>query len=293
MAQQSFSKKICHELLLFEDYLHSCKTMPLQKDKIIVDKEKTLEIIETLRAYHCADRDGKRGENEAPEVTTFIKADSLPEIPKVKNKKEFDKAVGDLNKELAKKREEAYAELAEEMAKKRKEEEEKLLTKVKNAQKIADQALAQNNAVKTKAEPIAPTLPMPEKNPKAVSEDEAKRIINEAQIKADYMLSQAETKAYMKQEEVDKLLSAKITEAEKKAEEIIKNAHDEADSILADAEQKTLDMTAAGLKKAADFVEQAEHIYKQQLEVLHNDREDIVNILKQFDSTDNDGEAHE
>ena len=36
MAQQSFSKKICHELLLFEDYLHSCKTMPLQKDKIIV-----------------------------------------------------------------------------------------------------------------------------------------------------------------------------------------------------------------------------------------------------------------
>lgn len=290
MAQQNFSKKICHELLLFEDYLHSCKNAPLQKDKIIVDKEKTLEIIETLRAYHCADRDGKKGDNEAPKVTTFIKADNLPEIPKVKNKKEYDKAVIDLNKELAKKREEAYAELTEEINKKRKEEEDKLLAKVKNAQKIADQALAQNNAAKKNE----PTLPMPEKNPKlAASDEEAKRIISEAQIKADYMLSQAETKAYMKQEEVDKLLSAKIAEAEKKAEEIIKNAHDEADGIMAEVEQRAADMTTAGLKKAADFVEQAEHIYKQQLEVLHNDREDIVNILKQFDTADDDGEDNE
>ena len=82
-------------------------------------------------------------------------------------------------------------------------------------------------------------------------------------------------------------MSAKIAEAEKKAEEIIQNAHDEADGIMAEVEQRAADMTAAGLKKAADFVEQAERIYKQQLEVLHNDREDIVNILKQFD---NDGE---
>ena len=42
MAQNSFSKKICHELLLFEDYLHSCKNAPLLNDKIIVDKEKTV-----------------------------------------------------------------------------------------------------------------------------------------------------------------------------------------------------------------------------------------------------------
>ena len=286
MAQNSFSKKICHELLLFEDYLHSCKNAPLQKDKIIVDKEKTLEIIETLRSYHCADRDGRQNDSEAPEVMTFVKAD-MPEVPRVKNKKEFDKTVADLNKELEQKRAEAYAALNEEMAQKRKEEEEKLLTKVKNAQKIADQALTQSTAA-PKIEPKSPTLPMPEKNPKITANDEeAKRIINEAQIKADYMLSQAETKAYMKQEEVDKLLSAKIAEAEKKAEEIIQNAHDEADGIMAEVEQRAADMTAAGLKKAADFVEQAERIYKQQLEVLHNDREDIVNILKQFD---NDGE---
>lgn len=287
MAQNSFSKKVCHELLLFEDYLHSCKTAPLQKDKIVVDREKTLDIIETLRAYHCADRDFKKNDSEAPEVTTFVKAD-LPEIPKVKNKKEFDKAVEELNAELAKKREEAYAELAKEIDKKRKEEEERLLAKVKNAQKIAEQAIAQNSAnqpqAKVKAETANnPTLPMPEKPKNSAADEEAKRIISEAQVKADYLLSQAETKAYMKQEEVDKLLTAKIAEAEKKAEEIIKNAHDEADSIMIESEKRSFDLTAAGLKKAADFIEQAEYIYKQQIEVIHTDREDIVNILKQLD----------
>ena len=55
---------------------------------------------------------------------TFVKAD-MPEVPRVKNKKEFDKAVADLNKELEQKRAEAYAALNEEMAQKRKEEEEK------------------------------------------------------------------------------------------------------------------------------------------------------------------------
>lgn len=296
MAGNNFSKKICHELLLFEDYLHSCKNAPLQKDKIIVDKYKTLEIITELRSYHCADRDVKKNDTEAPEVTTFVKAGEVKAaqaepVIKVKNKKEFDQAVIELNKELEKKREEAFAELAKEIEQKRKEEEARLLAKVKNAQKIADQALAKNNATTQQTSPApqpsvpaSPTLPMPEKNPKTVqSEEEVRRIISEAQVKADYMISQAETKAYMKQEEVDRLLNAKIAEAEKKAEEIIKNAHDEADSIISDSHQRSADLTAAGLKKAADLIEQAERIYKQQLEVIHTDREDILNILKQFD----------
>ena len=68
-----------------------------------------------LRSYHCADRDGRQNDSEAPEVMTFVKAD-MPEVPRVKNKKEFDKAVADLNKELEQKRAEAYAALNEEMA---------------------------------------------------------------------------------------------------------------------------------------------------------------------------------
>ena len=287
MATNNFSKTICHELLLFEDYLHSCKNAPLQKDKIIVDKYKTLEIITELRSYHCADRDNKKSDGtEAPQVATFVKADDLKTESKVKNKKEFDNAVAELNKELAQKREEAFAQLAAEIEQKRKDEEAKLLAKVKNAQKIAEQAIAKNNLAQAQAKtPVEPVLNIPKKEtPASVSEEEAKRIISEAQVKADYMISQAETKAYMKQDEVDKLLHAKIAEAEKKAEEIIKNAHEEADRIMLDVQQKSADLTAAGLKKAADFVEQAERIYKQQLEVIHNDREDIINILKQFEA---------
>ena len=290
MAANNFSKKICHELLLFEDYLHSCKNAPLQKDKIIVDKYKTLEIITELRSYHCADRDNKKNDgSDVPQVGTFVKADDLKNESKsevkVKNKKEFDNAVVELNKELAQRREEAFAQLAKEIEQKRKDEEAKLLAKVKNAQKIAEQAIAKNNLAQAQAKtPVEPVLNIPKKEtPASLSEEEAKRIISEAQVKADYMISQAETKAYMKQDEVDKLLHAKIAEAEKKAEEIIKNAHEEADRILLDVQQKSADLTAAGLKKAADFVEQAEKIYKQQLEVIHTDREDIINILKQFE----------
>lgn len=56
MGGNSFSKKMCQELLLFEDYLLSCKPTLLHKDQIIIDRDRTFRLIAELRSYHCADR---------------------------------------------------------------------------------------------------------------------------------------------------------------------------------------------------------------------------------------------
>lgn len=56
MSGNPFSKKMCHELLLYEDYLLSCKPSLLHKDQIVVDRQRTLGLIAELRSYHCADR---------------------------------------------------------------------------------------------------------------------------------------------------------------------------------------------------------------------------------------------
>lgn len=68
MGGNPFSKKVCQELLLFEDYLLSCKSTFFHKDQIIVDRERTLALIAELRSYHCAEGRGALSEGEVSET---------------------------------------------------------------------------------------------------------------------------------------------------------------------------------------------------------------------------------
>ena len=68
MGGNPFSKKVCQELLLFEDYLLSCKSTFFHKDQIIVDRERTLSLIAELRSYHCAEGRGALSEGETSEA---------------------------------------------------------------------------------------------------------------------------------------------------------------------------------------------------------------------------------
>ncbi len=56
MASSNFSKKMCQELLLYEDYILSCKPMRFNKDNIVVERQTLMDLIVRLRSYHCADR---------------------------------------------------------------------------------------------------------------------------------------------------------------------------------------------------------------------------------------------
>jgi len=294
MASNEYSKKMCNELLILEDYLMSCRSANFQKDKIIVDKYKVLDIISSLRSYHCTDRADAQEEVKKAEPKVVAKiandepvrsdlADKEPasiedaaenkESTPVQNSEEILYNDQDLVRYMEKKRAEAMKALEEEMAVRKAEEEQKLMNRVKNAQMIADQSLE-----KTKASH--------EENAVLIiseAEIKAKQIVSEAKINAEYMISQAETTAHVKQEEMEILLNEKIAAAEKQAEEIIAKATAQAEQILEQNERDAANVTLAGFKRAESYIEQAEGIYLQQLGVIKTDREALNNILKVLD----------
>ena len=82
MGGNPFSKRMCQELLLFEDYLLNCKTPLFHKDQLIVDRERTLGLVAELRSYHCADGRSALSEGDGAEInlleTLEETAEALP-----------------------------------------------------------------------------------------------------------------------------------------------------------------------------------------------------------------------
>ncbi len=91
MGGNPFSKKMCQELLLFEDYLLNCKSPLFHKDQLIVDRERTLELVAELRSYHCADgrMRSQEGENEAADLLDMLE-ETAEVAPQPVQKKKTD-----------------------------------------------------------------------------------------------------------------------------------------------------------------------------------------------------------
>lgn len=102
MGGNPFSKKMCQELLLFEDYLLNCKSPLFHKDQLVVDRERTLGLVAELRSYHCAD--GRmilsEGEHTAADLLDMLEetAEVAPQ-PAQKKTEAFTKEVFTENEE--------------------------------------------------------------------------------------------------------------------------------------------------------------------------------------------------
>lgn len=225
MAGSNFSKKMCQELLLYEDYLLSCKPTLLNKEKIAVDRDQLMGIIVQLRSYHCASRDFD-GENEDGQMMDLR---TILDVP----------AEASSHQQVQVSIEEATI-AAQQI--------------IEDAQHKAQQILDDVNL-------------------------QAQFILDEAKRKAEELNQQALERAKQKALEVDGVLAEKINEAKRQAKAIVDKAADSAAADLEAKERQAFDLEYAAFLKADNIIEQLEKIYARQLEVIANDRAEIVDII--------------
>lgn len=263
--EAEFSKEMCQRLAEYETYIkNECKSPLLQKDKVLVDRNELLHLMSELKAFHCVN----------------LQIEELGEL---------DFGTIQMTKEQILKNAVWQADhmLSEAEIVRTSTLEESLAEVKKEAERILADAKAYEAKVKAEAEEIVSTTLSERRqeleNKKRELEDSRTGIIAAAKQEGKAILEEIQKRA----DELRKQLDGEIELYRKTREVELKQSLKEAQQITQEAlEEKTreaLQIYADTLHKTEEMVNLIEAIYAQQMEVIQQDRQDIIAIVEKLE----------
>lgn len=263
--EAEFSKKICQRLTDYETYIkNECKSPLLQKDKVLVDRDELLKLLADLKSFHCVNL----------QIAEFGELD----FGTVQMTKEqiLKNAVWQAEHMISE------AEIVRNITL-----EERVADAKKEAEKILAEAKAFDEKVKAEAEEIVSTTLAERRQELETArkklEEERIGIIAAAKQEGQMMLEEVQKRA----EELRKQLDSEIELYRKAREMELKQSLHDAQKITQESlEEKTreaLRIYADTLHKTEEMVNLITAIYAQQMEVIEQDRQDIIAIVEKLE----------
>lgn len=309
-----FSKKMCQQLLLYEDYIASCTTVPFQKNKIIVEREKLLDLLVELRLYHCADRqlvrggesgsaiEAQQGNADAAQHTgfgdTLVRAEDR-ELELLKRAEEDAEAIKLQAKEQAMAERERILQQAWQEAdfilQQAKEQEEQsrrqameLIEAAQNKAEQTHQKTSQVDAQKeqiisqarTRAEKLVTTARESRQNKiemaQQLAQAEREKILQDARETAAALLNEAQVQA-------DLLLAKAREESNQNNRSKEEELEEELYDVLSARNTEALALLKSTLQKTGEYTEYITDLYQQHIHVVHMDRQEISELIEKLE----------
>lgn len=300
-----FSKKMCQQLLLYEDMIFSCSSVPFQKDKIIVERNKLLDLIYELRLHHCAERNLKLSSSDLQEVPEMQMADSQGEqrvVEKQNNEEISDIYLTRARAEAERIIQQAHQD-ADEIIKdaqherllildKAKQEEDEI---IKEAQyestlilnKVQQEAEKYESVIRQAQDEAAQIIAKAEElcvvemeKMKQDMRNEAAEVMDKAKIDSEEILTTARVQADLFRSRAEAEIQQKEAEQEERVNAVLKDAEAEAAKQVQEKLQASNEVLENTVELTKTMLDQLSEAYDKQIAVVHEDRREILAIIE-------------
>lgn len=263
--EAEFSKKMCQRLEEYETYLkNECKSPLLQKDKVLVDRDDLVKLLSDLKAFHCANL-------------------------QIEEYGELDFGTIQMTKEQILKNAVWQAEhmISEAEVVRNATLEERITDAKQEAEKILADAKAFDAKVKAEAEEIVSTTLVERRkeleNAKKELEDSRADILADARKEGQIILAEVQKKADELRKQLDGEIELYRKTREAELKQSLKEAQQIAQETLEEKTREALRIYADTLHKTEEMVNLITAIYAQQMEIIHEDRKDIIAIVDKLE----------
>lgn len=260
--EAEFSKKMCQRLKEYEAYIENdCKSPLLQKDMVIVDRNELMALIRELKVFHSADQhledddfaldpDTLQMTKEQLLKNAMWQARQMVTEAEVVRTSTLEDAVNDAKKE---------------------------------ADRILVEAKAYDAKVKAEAEDIV-AMTLSERRQeledarKEVA-DSREAILEEARREGEKILLEVQEEAEALRKRLNEEIEAYRKEKEAELKKSMEEAKNNALNLLEQETDQALDIYSNAVHRTEEMVNLMSALYEQQLEVIAQDRQDIVDII--------------
>lgn len=263
--EAEFSKKMTQRLAEYEEYIENeCRSPLLQKDKVLVDRETLLDLLADLKRFHSADQH-LEDSGELDLTTVQMTKEQL-----LKN------AVWQARQMISE------AEVVRTSTLENAMEDAK-----KEAQKILAEAKAYDKKVKAEAEEIV-SMTLTERRQELETarkelEDSRESVLAQARQEGEEILAAVRQEAEELRQKLDEEIDVYRREREAELRESLKEAQQMAQTTLEEKTRDALKLYADTVHDAEDMVNLIVGLYDQQIEVIQQDRKEIINIIEKLE----------
>ncbi|MGM9525972.1 MAG: hypothetical protein ACI3U1_06820 [Peptococcaceae bacterium] len=263
--EAEFSKKMSQRLADYMVYVKDeCRSPLLQKDKVLVEREDLLNLLDELQRFHSADQHlEEAGELDLTTVqmtkeqilkNAIWQARQMVSEAEVVRTSTLENAIEDAQKE---------------------------------AEKILNEAKAYDSKVKAEAEEIV-SMTLTERRQELEQarkelDDSREGILAEARQEGEKILEDVRREAEELRQRLDDEIEAYRKARETELKESLKEAQQIAQETLEEKTREALKIYADTVHKTEEMVNLITALYEQQMEVIQQDRKDISAIVEKLE----------
>lgn len=264
--EAEFSKRMSQRLKEYETYIEEeCKSPLLQKDMVIVDRNELMALLRELRMFHSVDQ---KLEDEGFELD--------PDTLQMTKEQLLKNAMWQARQMVTEAEVVRTSTLEDAVSDAKKE-----------AERIMVEAKAYDAKVKAEAEDIV-SMTLSERRQElenARKELEASRegILEEARKEGEKILADVREEAERLRKRLDEEIESYRKEREAELKASLDEAKENALSLLEQETDQAMDIYSDAVYKTEEMVNLMLAMYEQQIEIIGQDRKDIVDIISKLE----------
>lgn len=263
--EAEFSKQMCRRLADYKYHVTTeCKSPLLQKEKVLVDREELLQLVDDLLAFHSVDQ--------------HLEEPAELEVGTVQLAKE----------QILKNAAWQARQMVSEAEIVRKETLETALEEAqKEAERILHDAKSYDAKVKAEAEEIV-NMTLTERRQeleaaRKVLEDSREQVLAEARQQGEQILEETRKEAETLRQRLDEEVEQYRRTRETELKEALKEAQQLAQSTLEEKTRDALQLYTNTVHKTEDMVDMMMSLYEQQMDIIQQDRKEIRGIIEKLE----------
>lgn len=263
--EAEFSKKMYQRLKDYEAYVEECKSPMLQKDMVLVDRNELMALIRELKMFHGIDHNLEDEEFVLDPGTLQITKEQLLKNAMWQARQMVTEAEVVRTSTL----------------------EDAVSDAKKEAERIMVEAKAYDAKVKAEAEDIvAMTLSERRQELEAARkdlEDNREGILEAARKEGERMIAEVQQEAEALRKRLDEEIEHYRKEKEAELKASMEESKNNAMALLEQETGRALDIYSDTVFKAEEMVNLMTGLYEQQIEIIAQDRQDIVDIIDKLE----------
>jgi len=262
--EAEFSEKICQKLDDFENYLTGCKAPVIHKEQVVVDRQMLMNLLKELRDFHS--------------VHMYVDEDA-----------ELDYISAEMTKEkLLKNAAWQSKQMVEEAEVVRNNTLEEAITDAqREANRILNDARAYDAKVKAEAENIVEVTLRERRQELETArkelEDNRESILEMARQQSEKMISDTKLEAENLKKQLDTEMEQYRIAKEEETKQKLMEAQQVTQSMLDEKTKAAVQIYAKTVHDAEDMVNLINGLYSQQIEVIQQDRKEIIGIIEKLE----------
>lgn len=262
--QTEFSEQICRKLEEYETYVESCKSPMMHKEQVVVDREMLMSLLKELREFHSVNAFSDE-EAELDFTSVVLSKEKILTNAAWKSKQMVDEAEVVRNTTL----------------------EEAINDAQREADRILTDAKAYDAKVKAEAENIVEVTLRERRQELETArkdlEDNREGILEEARQQSAKMIADTRQEAEdLKKQLADEVEQFRI-EKEAEMKQRLIQAQEETQKILDEKTKAALEIYSKAVHDSEDMVNLIHGLYSQQIEVIQQDRKEILGIIDKLE----------